>query len=125
MTGIHDEPVDVVRRGDTPAQFLLRDRLYVVRGVLAHWVEPGGWRWAGPAAQPEPDGELALAAAVGARSAGSGPVTAPGTAEPAAREVWRVEAAPGRSGRRDVFDLCRAREQPRWTATRMEEAEQT
>ncbi len=37
MAPPHDEPVEVLRRDDAPAQFLLNSRLYVVREVLAHW----------------------------------------------------------------------------------------
>jgi hypothetical protein len=123
MPAIHDEPVEVVRRGDTPVQFILRDRLYSVRGVLAHWVEPGSWRWTAPIWQPpaenaprpvgestppapEPAGDPARAAR-------------PGAVDPADRELWRVEAAAGRSAAPEVFDLCCTREQPRWTVSQL------
>ncbi|NHC12316.1 DUF6504 family protein [Motilibacter deserti] len=46
----YDDPVDVRRRDDAPEQFLWRGKLYVVRDVLAHWVETGAW-WRAPAAQ--------------------------------------------------------------------------
>jgi hypothetical protein len=42
-------PVDVRVDGGvehescSPSQFIWRGRLYVVRGVLAHWVEVGAW----------------------------------------------------------------------------------
>jgi hypothetical protein len=87
MLAIHDEPVEVLSRGDTPEQFLLRGRLYVVRGVLAHWVEPGGWRWAAPswpAADPVAAG-VGAAAAVGAAAgppAGARPAPRSPAAEP-------------------------------------------
>jgi hypothetical protein len=72
--------------GDTvdqarPAQFLWRDRLYVVRAVLAHWVEAGAW-WR----RRGPDG-------------------LPMTIDAVEHEVWRVEADTGRSGVRGVYDL--------------------
>jgi len=132
MPAIHDEPVEVVRRGDTPVQFILRDRLYSVRGVLAHWVEPGSWRWTAPIWQPpeeaaqEVAGEPAPPAAPSPEPAGDRPLAyRPATAapaDPADRELWRVEAAAGRSARLEVFDLCCTREQPRWTISRLAEA---
>lgn len=150
MVRIHDEPVEVVRHDDTPVQFLLRERLFVVRTVLAHWVEPGGWRWVAPVwgggedrRRPagDPPGEDRPA---GAEVPGSLPTRRPGAFAPmperppappasgtpvaraaatdvAERELWRVEAAAGRSYRPDIFDLCRIQEQPRWTVSRVEE----
>ena len=96
MRPVHEEPVEVARRGETPEQFLLHDRLYLVRAVLARWMEPGA-----PAATPVIH---------------SVPV------DLADRELWRVEAAPGGEARPAVFDLCRDRtDEPRWTATLVEE----
>ncbi len=51
MTRRYDEPVEVRRRDDDPAEFLWRDRFYAVREVLAHWVETATW-WQ-PAAAPD------------------------------------------------------------------------
>jgi hypothetical protein len=133
MLGIHDEPVDVLRQGDAPEQFLLRGRLYVVRGVLAHWVEPTGWRWPAPA-RPVPVEEGACVGAAVGPAAGSGvPAVLPRRQPPGRavvadvvdRELWRVAAAAGRSAPMQVFDLCRSRVEARWTATRLEESEQT
>lgn len=96
-----------------PAQFLWRGRLYVVRAVLAHWIELGTW-WAGPGSRsrrpahgrtpaalppagqedPAPDAVLlrrSVAFDVGAVE----------------REVWRVEARAGRSSAVGVYDLVR------------------
>ncbi len=47
----YDEVIDV-RRGlvsgeEAPTQFLWRDRLWVVRDIIAHWVETGAW-WEQP-----------------------------------------------------------------------------
>jgi hypothetical protein len=78
MLAIRDEPAEVLRRGDAPVQFLLRGKLYVVRSVLAHRVEPG-------------------------------------------RELWRVEAAPGRSGPFGVFDLCYTSTHAGWSVSRFED----
>jgi hypothetical protein len=50
MARRYDDPVDVRREDERPGQFLWRGRLYVVRGILAHWVEAGRW-WAAPAAR--------------------------------------------------------------------------
>jgi Family of unknown function (DUF6504) len=110
MLAIRDEPVEVVRRDDRPEQFLLRDRLYVVRGVLAHWVEPTARRWAAPALpRRQPAGPPAAV-----RSAPAEPV-------PTDRELWRVAAAAGRSAIPEYFDLCLSEQRPRWTATRLDE----
>jgi hypothetical protein len=133
MLGIHDEPVDVVRRGDTPEQFLLRGRLYVVRGVLAHWVEPSGWRWTAPVWPASAEDGACVGAAVGAAAAAGGPAVLPRrqpagravVADAADRELWRVAAAAGRSAPMQVFDLCRSHQESRWTVTRLEESEQT
>jgi Family of unknown function (DUF6504) len=124
MRPVHEEPVEVARRGETPEQFLLHDRLYLVRAVLARWMEPGGWRLSGPrrvrsvpaaaAVGPDGTGEPAAAAAT--------PVIHSVPVDLADRELWRVEAAPGREARPAVFDLCRDRtDEPRWTATLVEE----
>ena len=94
-----------------PAQFLWRGRLYLVRDVLAHWVEIGAW-WS----LPRRTGGTT-------RRADTGPAGAPASAyadDPAAparsvaadvgaveREVWRVEAAAGRSATCGVYDLVR------------------
>jgi hypothetical protein len=74
--------------GRAPARFVWRGRLHVVRDVLAHWVEVGPW-WRD--------------------------LDAPGDRE---REVWRVEAAAGRSATPGVYDLaCDAT--GRWTLARL------
>ena len=84
-----------------PEQFVWRGRLYLVREVLAQWVELGAW-WALPRrvtvpstadATPWPGDEPArsVAADVGAVE----------------REVWRVEATAGRTATSGVYDLVR------------------
>lgn len=88
MTRRYAEPVEVRRQQETPAQFLWRDRLYVVREVLDSWVESGAW-WQAP--QGALDGE---------------------------REFWRVEAAAGRTGGWGVYDLCFDWSTGTWSLTR-------
>ena len=106
-----------------PAQFLWRGRLYLVREVLAHWVELGTWwtarspRTSSPAPEPTARGP-----ASGPASGSAGYPIAhpdPGYAGPpptrsvaadvgaVEREVWRVEAASGRTARIGVYDLVR------------------
>ncbi len=95
MTRRYDDPVDVRRRDEDPAEFLWRGRHYAVREVLAHWVETGAW-WRTPVG------------AVGA-TAGSSALAAEGpdsSVLSAEREVWRVEASPGRQHGAGIYDLC-------------------
>jgi hypothetical protein len=86
---------------DTPATFLWRGRLYVVRDVLGHWRERRSW-WASPAARlvHGEGGE----GGEGHQAAGTGVRVADLAEE---REVWRVCASRGRSYAEGVFDLCR------------------
>ena len=98
----YDDIVQVQRGDDAPAQFLWRSRLYVVRDVLAHWVETGAW-WRAPAASAV---------------YGTGGLGAPGDVVQAPvpsglaldqggdRQVWRVEATRGLAWGDGVFDLC-------------------
>lgn len=88
MTRRYDDPVEVRRRDEDPAEFLWRGRFYAVREVLAHWVETGAW-WQPPAA-----------------TAGSAAMALDSSALAAEREVWRVEASRGRAHGSGVFDLC-------------------
>ncbi len=84
MSRRYDDPVEVRRRDDEPAEFLWRDRLWVVRAVLARWVETGAW-WQAPV------------------QSGAGIDSAALSVE---RELWRVEATRGRLHGMGVFDLC-------------------
>jgi hypothetical protein len=79
MTRRYDDPVEVRRRDEDPAEFLWRGRFYAVREVLEHWVETAAWWQAG---------------------------SADSSALAAEREVWRVEASPGRVHGAGVYDLC-------------------
>ena len=96
MSRRYDDPVEVRRRDDEPAEFLWRGRLYVVRAVLARWVETGAWwQTAAPAAtRTVTHGSSALAV---------GPDSAALSVE---RELWRVEATRGQLYGTGVFDLC-------------------
>lgn len=120
------EPIEVALVEGAPAQFLLRGRLHVVRAVLARWTEPGGWRWSGPgrvAAVPVPAGVGAAVAGRQEQGPGAVPFIPSVPVDLADRDVWRVEAAAGKSDRPRVFDLCREPdpERTRWTATLVEE----
>jgi hypothetical protein len=99
MTRCYAEPVEVRRQKETPAQFLWRDRLYVVREVLDSWVESGSW-WQR------------------SQSSSAGSSASPGSLDDAEREYWRVEAAAGRSGGSGVYDLCFDWSAGTWTLTR-------
>ncbi len=99
---------------DAPSQFLWRGRLYLVSAVLGYWRERQAWWSLEPA--------LAVHG-VGGERPGHG-VPAPGlpaggrAADVGAdREVWRVEAAPGRSASPGVYHLARDASSPTATAT--------
>ena len=90
-----------------PAQFVWRGRLYLVREVLAHWVELGTW-WtarggAAGAAPRRPAPDPADADAVPF----AGPRSVAVDVGAVEREVWRVEASVGRAPAPGVFDLVR------------------
>ncbi len=90
MTRRCDEVVQVAHQAGRPVAFRWRRRRYVVRAVLAHWVEATAW-WQGLAAG----------------SSGSRSQT---------REVWRVEAV-SRAGTTGVVDLAVVAE--RWRLVRV------
>jgi hypothetical protein len=100
MSRRYDDPVrdaiDVRRERDStrPSQFLWRGRLYVVCGVLAHWVEVGAW-WRSRL----PDG-------------------LPVRVDEHGREVWRVEAHAGRTSSPGVYDLAYDEAGSTWTLAR-------
>lgn len=81
MSRRYDDPVEVRRCDEDPAEFLWRGRFYAVREVLARWVETGAW-WQRPDTAVD------------------------GGALVADREVWRVEASRGRAHGAGVYDLC-------------------
>ena len=85
-----DPPFD---RADHPAQFMWRGRLYVVRAVVAHWIESSSW-WGGSRRALE------------------------GAIPPHEHEVWRVEAQSGRSSATGVYDLRCDLAADRWVLAR-------
>lgn len=104
MSRRHADPIQVLRRDGVPTQFLWRARLYLVRGVLAEWVESAPW-WRSSPARALHTGEQ------------SGPAETwlggtPGT--DLDRQHWRVEAAPGRNAPVGVFDLTYAESGDHW-----------
>jgi len=98
----YDDPVEV-RKGpeEGPEQFLWRGRLWMVRAVLAHWVETGSW-WQSADARAVigSDDTVDL-------TGGSTGDTGGGRDLLGERELWRVEAAAGMRARGEggVFDL--------------------
>jgi Family of unknown function (DUF6504) len=100
MSRRYDDPVEVRRRDDEPAEFLWRDRLWVVRAVLARWVETGAWWQAALPAVPSGTG-------IGSSGTdGSSALALDSAALSVERELWRVEATRGRVHGMGVFDLC-------------------
>ena len=104
----HGDPVEVRRRDDVPEQFLWRGRLYLVRAVLAHWTESGGW-WRGAAVRTLVAGDASTHPA--GDPAGAQPsLQPPAELDDHERDWWRVEAGSGRiaafSAGTGVYDLC-------------------
>ena len=95
MSRRYDDPVEVRRRDDEPAEFLWRGRFYVVRAVLAHWVETGAW-W------QRPDGSTRPPSPASARCGG-----------------WRPAA--GRDHGVGVYDLCFDWSAGGWTLLRAQD----
>lgn len=99
---------------EAPTQFLWRGRLYVVREVLAHWIESGTW-WRSAAAvsagmlEPEGPQRDAVEATRGAGAPHASP------AADDERELWRVEASAGRVLGIGVFDLSLDRRAGSWS----------
>lgn len=129
MSRRYDDPVDVRRRNDVPAEFLWNGRLHLVRAVLAHWVEAGAW-WSGaavhalhgtPAVVGAGDDGLGHTFDAGPFDAGAGiPEPAGGSlaVDDGESEVWRVEASAGRSAGSGVYDLRFAWSTGSWTLAR-------
>ena len=105
MTRRYTDRVSVQRRDDAPDRFVWRGRPYVIRAVLAHWIEAVAW-WRSPSTgvvlsadegNPPPGGHLG---------------------DDGEREFWRVEAARGSSGDAGVYDLCFDWSVGGWTVVR-------
>ncbi|MEZ0490711.1 DUF6504 family protein [Kineococcus sp. TBRC 1896] len=99
---VHVRYDDADEGRETPAQFIWRGRLYVVREVLSRWRERSAWWEHGAVAAVHGD-------AADETGAGGRPVRRRvleiGDLE---REVLRVEASAGRAGGAGVYDLARA-----------------
>jgi len=93
-----------------PDAFVWRDRLYVVRAVQTRWYERRAW-WREAAAAAllglRGDDQQRAAGSSGAESGAGTAAGVPGAYLDGETEVWRVEAAAGRSGQVGVFDLAR------------------
>ncbi|MFC6238740.1 DUF6504 family protein [Longivirga aurantiaca] len=110
---VRTAPVSLDTLEVAPAQFLWRGRLYVVRAVLAHWIELGTW-WVGSGSRRRRP--VAVGATAGSQ-APEDPEAAEAREAPrrsvafdvgaVEREVWRVEARAGRSSSVGVYDLVR------------------
>ena len=129
MSRRYDDPVEVRRRDDEPAEFLWRDRLWVVRAVLARWVETGAWWQAAVPAGAGIPGTTVTTGGAGIPGAsfansgtdGSSALALDPVARSVERELWRVEATRGRVHGMGVFDLCfdwSATAGTGWTLTR-------
>jgi hypothetical protein len=123
----------VVSGIEGPHQIVWRDRLYVVRDVLGHWVETGPW-WRSVAAlrvhgTDPPVGSPARTGPGPEAPAGlrdiplhDPPQDPPHDGDRAAtvldeggdREVWRVEVAAGRQGSTAVLDVALDAADGRW-----------
>ncbi|MBC7638905.1 MAG: hypothetical protein H7231_03870 [Rhodoferax sp.] len=129
MVRRYDDPVDVRAVADepgetTPDAFVWRGRLYVVRAVLARWHERRAW-WRDPAATAllglradEPGGGTDVSAATGTSGA-TGTSKATGTTVAGECQVWRVEAAAGRSSPVGVYDLVHTQGGDTWHLARV------
>ena len=97
-------------RPGAPEQFLWRGRLYLVRDVLAQWIELGTW-WSvrGPAERSEPRSvdRVETSATRPSERALPPPRSVATDVGAVEREVWRVEASAGRSATSGVYDLVR------------------
>lgn len=129
MRSRYADPVDVQHREGDPTAFLWRGRVFVVQGVLAHWVETGPWwqsasvrallasgersagrpRVTGSQAGGRQTGGVAPDAAARARLGGGQRAAVAGDEpplDPGEREFWQVRAAPGRHAVPGVYELC-------------------
>ncbi len=120
----YDEIIDVrpglVDGAEAPAQFLWRNRLWMVRCVQTRWVETGAW-WDGAAARAvrgdDPDDSSSSTTSSSATSASASSSSARLVTDDdvlAEEEVWRVVAADGREGHHGVYELAHACSTGQW-----------
>ena len=83
-------------RFGAPAQFLWRGRVYLVRDVLAQWIELGNW-WSVRGGSMSPGSDV--------RSTRQSDQSVAAAVRAVECEVWRVEAARGRNASPGVYDL--------------------
>lgn len=97
MTRLYADPAQVRRHDDAPAQFLWRNRLYLVQGVLAHWIESGRW-WHATLARALSSGESGQSGESGesgqSGESGSTLPTAPGGTSSAELVLGPIPASP-------------------------------
>ena len=120
MSRRYDDPVEVRRRDDEPAEFLWRDRLWVVRAVLARWVETGAW-WQAAVSSGSGTASGTSTGTGSSGKEGSSALALDSAALSVERELWRVEATRGQVHGMGVFDLCfdwSATAGTGWTLTR-------
>lgn len=88
---MYSEPIYVKTQDDRPIRFVWRGRLYIVLGLLDHWVVSKEW-WQ----QNDPDVDI-----------------------PPEREFWRIEASLGRGAPPAVYELRRDVETGTWLLIRI------
>lgn len=111
MTRRYDDPVEVRRRDDDPAEFLWHGRFYAVREVLARWVETGAWWQSAQGAEAATTGSAPAADRAGGMAGDMA----------GEREVWRVEATRGQVHGAGVYDLCFDWSAGGWTLLRAQD----
>lgn len=105
MVRRYAEAVLVRHQGGQPEQFVWRERLYLVREVLAHWVEADPW-WTSP--------RTSRPAGLGVRGS-----TAAGFPEASEGEFWRVRAGRGALDDGGVYELRLSHPAERWSLVRV------
>ena len=118
MSRLHTDAVEVVRSDDLPAQFMWRDRLYVVREVLARWTESGGW-WRQPAVLALSDGQSDGQSSIPGADRTEAPGSEPASVDDGEQDWFRVEAGAGRAAGTGVYDLCLHTATGRWSLARV------
>lgn len=107
----YDEEIDVrsgrVGQDEGPAQFIWRHRLWLIRRIQTRWLESAPW-WESSAVRAA-RGEYATAE--------EADVT--GTDLIAEQEIWRVEAANGRTGHEGVYELAHSWTTGQWRLLRV------